>query len=56
MARKIFYILIAANFLLTGCGGSNSNGDDNQGDLCKDGWRTPSKGIQGACSAHGGLA
>lgn len=50
MFRKILVLVAIA--CLTGCGaGSNSDGD-----LCKDGWVTPSKGKQGACSSHGGLA
>lgn len=40
-------VLVA--MLLAGCGGGG-------GDLCKDGWETPSKGEKGACSSHGGLA
>lgn len=49
MWKTIFLVLTVAG--VVGCGaGSNS------GDLCKDGWVTPSKGKQGACSSHGGLA
>lgn len=43
-------VAMVAVLVLGGCGAGQG------GDKCKDGWETPSKGKQGACSSHGGLA
>ncbi|UQV43406.1 DUF3761 domain-containing protein [Janthinobacterium lividum] len=53
MKNFIFGIAIVISAAMTGCGG----GEVDSGSVkCKDGWISPSKDKQGACSSHGGVA